>query len=86
VFPQPGLAADWRRAASSRRWATDTADWMRENYAAGVSWVDLGTFAGPDGEEALYGFFYKVDVKSLVWYAPSSSRRPATTSPRRWRS
>ena len=41
-----------------------------ENYAAGDSWVDLGTYAGEDGEDALYGFFYKVDVKSLVWYSP----------------
>ena len=25
-----------------------------------------------DGNEALYGFFYKVDVKSLVWYIPEN--------------
>ena len=37
---------------------------------AGESWVDLGSFTGPDGDDALYGFFYKVDVKSLVWYSP----------------
>jgi alpha-glucoside transport system substrate-binding protein len=49
-----------------------TADWLRENYAAGQSWVDLGTFENASGEENLYGMFYKVDVKSLVWYVPEN--------------
>jgi alpha-glucoside transport system substrate-binding protein len=72
VFPQPGLA---RTLASKGQLApldTATADWLRDNYAAGQSWVDLATFKGLDGNEALYGFFYKVDVKSLVWYVPEN--------------
>lgn len=52
--------------------ADDTADWIRNNYAAGDSWVDLGTFTGKDGKDHLYGFFFKVDVKSLVWYGPEN--------------
>jgi alpha-glucoside transport system substrate-binding protein len=52
--------------------ADGTADWVSANYAAGDSWVDLGTYAGPDGEDALYGFFYKVDLKSLVWFSPEA--------------
>ena len=70
VFPQPGLAADMASRGFLSPLDEGTADWVRENYAAGDSWVDLGTYAGQDGEEALYGFFYKVDVKSLVWYSP----------------
>jgi alpha-glucoside transport system substrate-binding protein len=70
VFPQPGLAADMAERGFLSPLGDDVADWLRENYAAGDSWVDLGTYAGADGEEALYGFFYKVDVKSLVWYVP----------------
>ncbi len=70
IFPQPGLAADMAERGFLSPLGDDTADWVRENYSAGESWVDLGTFAGPDGDEALYGFFYKVDVKSLVWYSP----------------
>jgi len=50
---------------------------VRDNYAAGQSWVDLGTYAGPDGKDNLYGFFYKIDVKSLVWYSPENPRSPA---------
>ena len=70
VFPQPGLAADLAARGSLTPLADGTSDWMVENYAAGQSWVDLGTYAGPDGNDAMYTFFYKVDVKSLVWYSP----------------
>jgi len=72
VFPQPGLAADMARRGYLEPLGKATADWVRENYAAGQSWVDLATFAGPDDKEALYGFFFKVDVKSLVWYVPEN--------------
>ncbi len=72
VFPQPGLAADLASRGFLTPLADGTADWVRENYAAGQSWVDLGTYAGPDGADDLYGFFYKVDVKSLVWYVPEN--------------
>ncbi len=72
VFPQPGLAADMAKRGFLTPLAEGTADWVRENYAAGDSWVDLGTYEGQDGEEHLYGFFYKVDVKSLVWYIPEN--------------
>ncbi|MGY6697465.1 MAG: ABC transporter substrate-binding protein [Roseinatronobacter sp.] len=70
VFPQPGLAADMAARGALSPLGGETAEWMVENYAAGQSWVDLGTFAGPDGAEEMFGFFYKVDVKSLVWYSP----------------
>ena len=72
AFPQPGLAADFARRGFLTPLAAGTDDWVRENYAAGQSWVDLGTYAGPDGAKDLYGFFYKVDVKSLVWYVPEN--------------
>jgi len=72
VFPQPGLASDLAQAGYLTPMPDGTAEWLQENYAAGQSWVDLGSFAGPDGEEALYGLFYKVDVKSLVWYIPEN--------------
>lgn len=70
VFPQPGLAADMAARGALTPLAEGTADWIRANYAAGSSWVDLGSFAGADGTSALYGFFYKADLKSLVWYSP----------------
>ncbi|KAJ55402.1 alpha-glucoside ABC transporter substrate-binding protein [Actibacterium mucosum KCTC 23349] len=72
VFPQPGLAADLAAKGLLVPLADGTADWVRENYAAGQSWVDLGTYADENGADQLYGFFYKVDVKSLVWYSPEN--------------
>ena len=42
---------------------------MAENYAAGPSWVALGSCDGLDG---LHSFAYGVNVKSLVWYVPEN--------------
>ncbi|NSX55478.1 ABC transporter substrate-binding protein [Parasulfitobacter algicola] len=70
VFPQPGLASDLAGQGLVAPLDDATADWLTENYAAGDSWVDLATFANESGEDQLFGFFYKVDLKSLVWYSP----------------
>lgn len=72
VFPQPGLAADMAARGFLTPLGSDVADWVDANYAAGPSWVSLGTYAGPDGAKAFYGFPYKQDVKSLVWYIPEN--------------
>ena len=72
VFPQPGLAADMAKRGFLTPLKDEVGGWVKDNYAAGQSWVDLGTYAGKDGNPALYGFFYKVDVKSLVWYSPEN--------------
>ena len=72
VFPQPGLAADMAARGALTPLPAGTADWVRENYAAGQSWVDLGTYANAEGAPELFGFFYKVDLKSLVWYSPEA--------------
>lgn len=72
VFPQPGLASDLAGRGFLSPLGSDTADWVRDNYAAGQSWVELGTYANADGKDELFGFFYKVDVKSLVWYSPEN--------------
>ncbi len=70
IFPQPGLAADMAARGALNPLPEGTGQWILDNYAAGQSWVDLGTYKGPDGQDNLYGFFYKVDLKSLVWYVP----------------
>ncbi len=72
AFPQPGLARDLAALGYLEPMPEGTGDWVAENYAAGQSWVDLATFAGADDNEDLYGFFYKADVKSLVWYSPEN--------------
>jgi len=70
IFPQPGLAGDMAKEGHLVSLGQESADWMAENYGAGPSWVALGTYADADGKEDFYGFAYKMDVKSLVWYSP----------------
>lgn len=72
ILPQPGLIADLVKKGFVAPLGEDTQKWVGENYAAGDSWVGLGTFAGKDGAAALYAFPYKIDVKSLVWYSPDN--------------
>lgn len=72
IFPQPGLAADLASKGLLIPLGNDTAEWMKDNYAAGQSWVDLGTYKGNDGTDAFFAFPYKADVKSLVWYIPEN--------------
>ena len=72
VFPQPGLAAVMASRGLLTPLDPSMADWTTENYAAGQSWVDLGTYADENGEDQFYGFFYNVNVKSLVWYSPEN--------------
>ena len=43
---------------------------MTNNYGAGSSWVALGTYADSAGKSHFYGFPFKKDLKSLVWYLP----------------
>lgn len=72
VFPQPGLAADMASQGLLTPLPEGTAEWVAENFAAGSSWVDLGTYPDADGNDALYGLFYRIDLKSLVWYSPEA--------------
>ena len=72
IFPQPGLAKDLAARGLLAPLAEADAQWVRDNYAAGQSWVDLATYADDTGTEKFYGLFYRVDVKSLVWYSPEN--------------
>ncbi|SLN14907.1 ABC transporter substrate-binding protein [Pseudooctadecabacter jejudonensis] len=72
VFPQPGLAANLAEQGLLTPLGDDAGAWVAENYAAGSSWVDLGTYADAEGADQFYGFFFNVNVKSLVWYVPEN--------------
>jgi alpha-glucoside transport system substrate-binding protein len=72
VFPQPGLAADMAARGLLYPLPEGMGDWVKENYGAGESWVNLGTFPDKDGNAQLFGFYYNVNVKSLVWYVPEN--------------
>jgi alpha-glucoside transport system substrate-binding protein len=68
IFPQPGLASDMAKRGFLTELGDENAAWLKENYAAGQSWADLGTYNGKDGGKHFYGFPFKADLKSLVWY------------------
>ncbi len=72
VFPQPGLAAVMAGGGLLTPMGDAMGDWVNENYAAGQSWVDLGTYSDENGDDQFYGFFFNVNVKSLVWYVPEN--------------
>ncbi|MCE0504976.1 ABC transporter substrate-binding protein [Roseivivax sp. GX 12232] len=70
MFPQPGLAEEMAAQGHLVALSDDNRAWFEENFAAGASWADLVTYAGPDGTERIYGTIFGADVKSLVWYSP----------------
>ena len=72
IFPQPGLAADMASQDLLVPLSGDLRSKVLDNYAAGQSWVDLGTYANADGNDDFYGVFFRVDLKSLVWYSPDN--------------
>lgn len=84
VLPQPGLIQDLASKGLLAPLGEDAADFVRENYGAGQSWVDLGTYVGQDGQAQFYGFPYKADLKSLVWYVPENFEEAGYEVPTTW--
>ncbi len=72
VFPQPGLAADLAAKGLLTPLGDDLADLVRNDYAAGQSWLDLSSYPDENGDVKMFAFPYKADVKSLVWYSPDN--------------
>jgi len=84
AFPQPGLAANLAASGGLVPLGEDIETFVSENYAAADSWIDLGTYANEDGDDALYGFFYNVNLKSLVWYVPDVFEENGYEIPETW--
>jgi alpha-glucoside transport system substrate-binding protein len=72
ILPQPGLIQDLASKGLLTPLGEETANWVRENYGAGESWVALGTYTDKEGKPGFFAFPYKADVKSLVWYSPDN--------------
>jgi alpha-glucoside transport system substrate-binding protein len=72
VLPQPGLLADLASKGLLVPLDDATKQFVNDNYGAGSSWVQLGTYKDKDGQEKYFAFPYKVDLKSLVWYSPEN--------------
>lgn len=72
ILPQPGLIQDLASKGLLVPLGSETESWVGQNYGAGESWVDLGTYADKDGNQQFFAFPYKADLKSLVWYSPDN--------------
>ena len=72
IFPQPGLAADMAARGLLVQLDKQQKDYVRKNYAAAQSWIDLGTYTNQKGKKQFFGVFYNVNLKSLVWYVPEN--------------
>src|SRR5690606_14231454 len=78
LLGQPGVVAQLARRGVLTELTGEAAAAVRANYSA--FWVDLGTVDG-----RLYGVYYKVANKSLIWYRSDAFAgagvRPPTTWP-----
>ncbi len=79
MFPQPGLMAEFARNGDLLPLSDDMKDYILENYAAGQSWVDLGSV-----DDELYVLYYNVNLKSIVWYVPANFEAGGYEIPATW--
>jgi alpha-glucoside transport system substrate-binding protein len=84
ILPQPGLLADFAKQGALVPLDDSVTDWVTENYGAGSSWAALGQYEGPDGQVHQYGFPYKQEFKSLVWYSPDNFAEKGYEVPQTW--
>ena len=84
ILPQPGLLQDLASKGLLIPLGDDVATFVKDNYGAGQSWVNLGTYKDKDGAEKFFGFPYKADLKSLVWYVPENFEEAGYEVPKTW--
>ena len=72
AWPQPGTVAELAAQGNLAALPSSVESAVLDQYAAGQSWVDLGTYAGADGNKAMFGLPYNVNLKSIVWYVPEN--------------
>jgi alpha-glucoside transport system substrate-binding protein len=84
ILPQPGLIQDLASKGLLVPLADADAAFVKDNYGAGQSWVDLGTYTDKDGTRKFFAFPYKADLKSLVWYVPENFEEAGYEIPKTW--
>jgi len=84
ILPQPGLIQDLASKGLLVPLKDEDAKYVADNYGAGQSWVDLGTYKDKDGTEKFFAFPYKADLKSLVWYVPDNFEEAGYKVPATW--
>jgi alpha-glucoside transport system substrate-binding protein len=84
ILPQPGLIQDLASKGLLVPLADGDAAFVKDNYGAGQSWVDLGTYKDKDGAAKFFAFPFKADLKSLVWYSPENFEENDYEVPKTW--
>ena len=82
TFPQPGLAANMASIGGLVPLGDKARDWVKNTWAAGDSWADLGTYTNKAGKKEFYGIFFNVNIKSLVWYVPENFKEKGYKVPK----
>jgi ABC-type sugar transport system, periplasmic component len=77
VIPQPGVVAELARRGVLVPLRGATADAVRRNFSP--TWQDLGTVDGH-----LYGLYFKVANKSVIWYRADAFEEAGVTPPSTW--
>lgn len=78
MFPQPGLMADFVTEGALIP-LTDVMDEATLAEAYPDTWLALGSF-----DDSIYGLWYRVSVKSLVWYSPAAFAAQGYEVPTTW--
>ncbi len=84
AFPQPGLAADMAARGCLTALGDDVRDFISEGYAGGDGWNAFATYSDSMGEDQLFGIWYNVNLKSLVWYVPDNFEENGYEIPTSW--
>ena len=72
AWPQPGTVAELASQGELTPLRDSVKGAVMDQYAAGQSWADLGTYADASGNAAMFGLPYNVNLKSLVWFVPEN--------------
>jgi ABC-type glycerol-3-phosphate transport system substrate-binding protein len=76
-IPQPGVVTEFARRGVLVPLAGAAADAVRRNYSQ--TWQDLGTVSGQ-----LYGLYFKVANKSVIWYRTDAFEEAGVAPPPTW--
>jgi ABC-type glycerol-3-phosphate transport system substrate-binding protein len=76
-IPQPGVVAEFAHRGVLVPLTDAAADAVRRNYSQ--TWQDLGTVSGQ-----LYGLYFKVANKSVIWYRNDAFEEAGVAPPSTW--
>jgi alpha-glucoside transport system substrate-binding protein len=76
-IPQPGVVAEFAKRGALKELTGDAAAAVKANYSE--AWQTLGTIDGK-----LFGIYFKVANKSVIWYRTDAFDSAGATAPKTW--